>query len=221
MRDTEAMLVELGGVLSFEDTYINPQNGQTYPCFQLPKRECLILVSGYNIKMRAAIIDRWQELEAQVKQPMLQGSRELDVANFIANTLNLTGSSLLGFVTKVTKVLAPQLVETLPVYGINNPSDVVSASSEVSRSLTELLKISGVSLSARACNQLLVDTGFVEILSRPSTRGTKEFKSVTVKGLKYGRNVASPQNERETQPHWYVSTFPNLLEELNLIGEKK
>lgn len=67
MRDIRAMLVELygeGGVLSFEDTHTNPQNGQEYPVFLLPKRETLILVSGYNLKMRARIIDRWQELEA-------------------------------------------------------------------------------------------------------------------------------------------------------------
>lgn len=69
MRDIRAMLLELhgpGGVLRFEDTHQNQQNGQCYPCFCLPKRECLILVSGYNIKLRARIIDRWQELEAQL-----------------------------------------------------------------------------------------------------------------------------------------------------------
>lgn len=38
MRDIKNMLDELGeGVLSFEDTYINKQNGQEYACFNLPK----------------------------------------------------------------------------------------------------------------------------------------------------------------------------------------
>lgn len=66
MRDIRAMLVELygeGGVLGFEHTLVNPQNGQSYPIFRLPKRETYILVAGYKVKMRAAIIDRWQQLE--------------------------------------------------------------------------------------------------------------------------------------------------------------
>lgn len=48
MRDIRAMLVELhgeGGLPKFGDTHTNPQNGQTYPVFMLPKRETLILVS--------------------------------------------------------------------------------------------------------------------------------------------------------------------------------
>lgn len=63
MRDIRTMLDELGGVHSFEDTHTNPQNGQSYLIFNLPKREALILVSGYSVAMRAKIIDRWQELE--------------------------------------------------------------------------------------------------------------------------------------------------------------
>lgn len=72
MRDIRTMLVELhgeGGVLSFEETHTNPQNGQAYPCFNLPKRETLILISGYSIEMRSKIIDRWQELETQIRLP--------------------------------------------------------------------------------------------------------------------------------------------------------
>lgn len=65
MRDIKAMLDSLGGVPSFGDTYRNEQNGQEYPIFRLDKEHTLCLVSGYNVKMRMAIIQRWQVLEEQ------------------------------------------------------------------------------------------------------------------------------------------------------------
>lgn len=65
MRDIRSMLQGLGiDERSFASVYRDAK-GEERPCYHLPKRECLILVSGYSVELRAAIIDRWQELEAQ------------------------------------------------------------------------------------------------------------------------------------------------------------
>lgn len=63
MSDIEKMLKDLEiHAPDFSGAY-KTARGNEYKCYKLPKRETLILVSGYSVTMRARIIDRWQELE--------------------------------------------------------------------------------------------------------------------------------------------------------------
>jgi phage regulator Rha-like protein len=62
-RDIKNMAEALS--LNLEEKLEPSSGGRPSKVYLLPKRESLILVSGYNLQMRAKIIDRWQELEAR------------------------------------------------------------------------------------------------------------------------------------------------------------
>jgi phage regulator Rha-like protein len=64
LKTIRKLIVE-GVVSGNETTYVNQQNKQPYPQYILDFRNTMVVVSGYNADLRARIIDRWQELEAQ------------------------------------------------------------------------------------------------------------------------------------------------------------
>lgn len=164
MRDIKVMLEELGGELSFEHSYLSEQNKEL-PCYSLPKRECLILVSGYNIKMRAAIIDRWQELEVQVKSPPRVSTveeqlpleltqRNFSAAKILAEAFGLEGNAALLSADAVTKQITG--ISPMDILGITH---LVKKVQERDLTPTEIGKLLIPEASARAVNLRLMQAG--------------------------------------------------------------
>ena len=64
LADIRNMLAELAIEATEFSGALKMPSGQKSKVYKLPKRECLVLVSGYSIVLRTKIIDRWLELEA-------------------------------------------------------------------------------------------------------------------------------------------------------------
>lgn len=88
LRDIRNMLEPLG--LAFEQfcSKVPSQGGRPITVANLPRRECLILVSGYSVELRARIIDRWEELELAARQPALDLNNPADLRLLLANYAN-------------------------------------------------------------------------------------------------------------------------------------
>lgn len=95
-------LVEKGLVSGNETPYTHPQNGQTYSQFCLSYRDTMVVVSGYSVELRARIIDRWQELEADAADPVK-----------VLNDPSKLRQVLLGYTEKVL-ALEHQVVQLAP-----------------------------------------------------------------------------------------------------------
>lgn len=74
LRDIRNLLktIEEVGGYSFVPTEYNDIQGRIQPSYMLTKKDCLLLASGYDAKLRAVIINRWEELEAQNKPKVPQ-----------------------------------------------------------------------------------------------------------------------------------------------------
>lgn len=93
------------------------------------------------------------------------------------------------------------------------PIDYVP-SKGVKFSATDLLRKFNRSESIYKFNKRMLELGYLEEktrVSRKSSNGLKKFKAITEKGLEFGENMVNPNNELETQPHYYESKFGELL----------
>ena len=150
-------------------------------------------------------------------------AQDLESLNVLARFLNVAESGKITMARAYLEHAAPSLLPALPGYAVDAPPSVLvsgSGSSMVTASATALLKKHGVKMPPAKFNELLAKHGLLIQAQRPSKGGEfKKFWAVTAQGERYGKNITSPVNQRETQPHWFVDCFADLLADLGLPGE--
>lgn len=197
--------------------------GRTLKCYNLPKREAELMVMSESLEVQTKVYDRLTALEAREAQRTVAGQSNvfaLAMVESMARTLRMSDSGVLLMYRQVANVYAPEAVSAIPVYAIDAPTTATSAptSSMPTASLTVLLNEHDIGVSAVTANKMLARSGMLEEMTRPSSKGAiKRFWSVTEAGQKYGKNVTSPSNPKETQPHWYRDTFKELVR-LHLVA---
>ena len=98
---------------------------------------------------------------------------------------------------------------------------------------TDVCEILGIRNSRDALSRLdedeqasvgLTDSGQVRYfktqeetrVSNANPERTKKYKRIVGEGLNYGKNLNHPKSPRETQPHWFIDRFEELLNKLRI-----
>ncbi|HHA2912822.1 TPA: Bro-N domain-containing protein [Stenotrophomonas maltophilia] len=127
-----------------------------------------------------------------------------------AKVLRLAPSVTLGMYQRLGGKVGHQ--DLLPRYAVDAPADT-PGSSEPTLPVSSLLKMVGAAMTAQKANQLLKSIGILEQRERTSSgKQIKKYWTLTEAGLQFGKNLTSPENPRETQPHYYVSRFGDLMD---------
>lgn len=185
-------------------------NQGTYVCREMVYAFAMWISPTFNLKViRTFDAEQSNKTSALTSDRVQAGVILLESA---AKLLNLSNSSKLGAYQKLQQVAG--LPDLMPAYAIDAPSGAVDGSSRSTQSLSALLKSNNIKMTANQAYHQLSTLGIVEQKTRASrsgVNGVKKFWSLTAKGCMYGKNITSPANPRETQPHFFESKATELF----------
>ena len=202
LRDAKKMLIELysgGGASKFGGTYIDVQNKER-PCYLLPKREVMVLITGYSIPLRAAVIDRLKQLEDRL--------RRMPIADALADELGMC--ELFGVPLHIAQTEAVKRIQATKGVDISHLLSIAPAQNDIQEEDVmleprELGKAYGE--SAQWANRLLM-------------RGGMQFKArgggwnITRLGSKISsRHAWAKGNKSGYNYKWSLQAFENLVDQ--------
>lgn len=211
-----------------ESSYID-EKGEPRNMYKLNKKASLLLASGYNVALRAKIIDRWEALETGQETPIYQKieqaqSSKPQQANSLKEHIEAFGiwMQMTGDVLKLDDYSKFLMIKT-EGERLSLPIPPAPKSDGPVDSVTNLLKSNDVMnnrkpMSAVAFNKILIERGYMREIPRINSKGKNDpYKSLTDKGIKFGINRWSENSTSPTtQPYFYIDKFPELLKEIGL-----
>jgi hypothetical protein len=220
-KQTQELAEEIGkaGIPAFTSVR-GGRNPGTYVCKELVYAYAMWISAPFQLKViRAfdALVTGDIEKAQQIARPATKSSERIKFNMALAlnraamDDLNMAPSGRLLQFKRIEQAF--DLPATLPNYAEDNNGSA-NGSMEFA-SLTELLHEHQAGMSAKAANSVLLGMGFMKEATRPSSKTPNKiakFKVIDGIGLKYGKNMSSPSNPRETQPMWYRETFGDLLD---------
>ncbi len=190
-------------------SYTNGQN-KIHPMFLITRDGFAMLGMGYTgekaMKFKEDYISAFNKMESAISKMEYVSLTDPNLASlkFIADDLRVNEASRTLMYEKCLIELGHNAaVKALPDY----------SEEKVTKSLSDLLKDHGVNLSAQRANKILIDFGILEEKERKASKGKiKKYKSLTEVGLKFGKNLMNRNNQKETQAHYFVDGFSELID---------
>jgi len=234
LTDIRKMFTDLNlNSAEFSAQYID-DSGKTNVMFNLPRRECDILISGYNIKYRATIIDRWQELE-QVTQTLADNAgvpKEVLIKDAKDDALlaKLQASTEASKAKIELSRLKVQTAKERDALKLKAAKEKYAEQSKVLHARTTKLLSQGALVKGdMIAGKLDMPTDTITNLLKEhgSTVEPKlanwalrqlgyltKTHEVTDTGHYYGRNIKSSPRSKTTLARWFPSEFPDLLKQI-------
>lgn len=186
--------------------------GETRPCYFITKKGCDMIANKMTGKKGVIFTAKYTAAFERMRDFIQKGTaytgislkEQVESLEAVAGMLRMNDASKLLMLEGFYKGYN---IPTgfLPKYEFNGSRQMKAA--------TVLLKENGYEISAVRFNKLLVEQGYLEERTRPSSKGRDaKFKSLTDRGLRYGENAVSPHNQKETQPLYYEDTFRELAD---------